>query len=165
MSGADIVLCILILIGCYSGYKEGFLMALFSLLAILLGVLGGFKLMGYAMVLLGQRFNVDEKVLPYIAFGVVFAIIVIAVRLLGNMLKMSADKSFLGKIDQVAGAMLGFLKATFMLSVVLWIIDSLKFNLPEAWIDDSWLLPKVATFAPVVTEKIGEIFPFFKDVF
>jgi len=165
LSGVDIGLCVLALIGAYAGFKEGFLMELFSFLAIILGVLGGFKLMGWAMVLLADKFNVDQKVLPYIAFGVVFIAIVIAVRLLGNMIKLSLDKSFLGKVDQVSGAILGFFKTIFLLSVMLWIVDSLKFDLPENWTENSWLLYRVADFAPVVTSWISEIFPVFNDVF
>src|SRR4051812_31565077 len=103
MSGIDIVLVIFLLFGIYSGYKEGFLLELFSLLGIFLGILGGFKLMGWAMVLLSDKFNIDKKVLPYLAFAVVFIGIVIGVSLLGKMLKLSIDKSFLGKADQAAG--------------------------------------------------------------
>jgi membrane protein required for colicin V production len=165
LSGIDIALGIIILIGAYSGFKEGFLMELFSFLAVLLGVLGGFKLMGWAMILLADRFNVDQKVLPYVAFAVVFIAIVIAVRLLGNLIKVSIDKSFLGRIDQVAGAILGFFKTAFLLSVLLWILDSLRIDLPHRWTADSWVYPKVAGFAPVITGWISEFFPVFKDVF
>lgn len=140
-------------------------MELFSFLAILLGVLGGFKLMGWAMLNLADHFNVDKKVLPYVAFGVVFIAIVILVRILGNMIKLSLDKSFLGRVDQVAGGLLGVLKTVFLLSVAIWLIDSLRFNFPSNWTDDSWLFPKVATFAPTVTAWIGEWFPIFRDVF
>lgn len=165
MSAADIAICVFILVGAYAGYKEGFLMELFSLLALLLGVLGGFKLMGWAMLYLADHFNVDKNVLPYVAFGVVFIAIVIAVRLLGNMIKLSLDKSFLGRVDQVAGGFLGIIKTGFILSVLIWLIDSLRFNFPDRWTADSWLFPKVATFAPSVTTWIGEWFPIFRDVF
>ncbi len=164
MSIADGSLLAFILIGAFSGYKQGFLMGLFSLVAILLGVLGGFKLMGYAMVFLADEFNVDQKVLPYLAFAVVFVVIVIAVKLLGKLLKVSINKSFLGNVDQASGAILGLVKAAFMLSVSLWIFDSLGFNLPKKWADDSWLLPKIESFAPQFTHWIGEYFPLFNDV-
>lgn len=165
MSVADIALVIIILIGAYSGFKEGFLMELFSLMALLLGVLGGFKLMGWAMLLLAEEFNVDQKVLPYVAFGVVFLAIVIVVRLVGNLIKVSLDKSFLGKVDQVAGAFLGLIKTCFMLSVLIWLVDSLKISFPDRWTHNSWLLPGIASFAPRVTSWVGEFFPVFKDVF
>jgi membrane protein required for colicin V production len=165
LSVADIALCIIILLGVYGGFKEGFLMELFSLLGIVLGVLGGFKLLGWAMVFLGDQFNIDQKVLPYIAFGLVFIAIVIAVRLFANIIKASLDKSFLGKVDQVAGAFLGFIKTVFMLSVLLWIVDSLKLNLPVRWTNNSWILPKVAVFAPSLTHWLSQYFPFLEDVF
>jgi membrane protein required for colicin V production len=165
VSTADIVICIVVLIGAYAGYKEGFLMELFSLLALLLGVLGGFKLMGWAMLYLSDHFNVDKDVLPYVAFGVVFLAIVILVRLLGNMIKLSLDKSFLGRVDQVAGGMLGIVKTGFILSVMIWLIDSFRYNFPSKWTAGSWLFPKVAAFAPTVTAWIGEWFPIFRDVF
>ena len=140
-------------------------MSLFSLLAIILGILGGFRLMGWEMILLANEFNIDKVVLPYIAFSVVFVAIVIAVRLLGNVIKLSIDKSFLGSADQIAGAFLGVFKTAFLLSVFLWIIDSLRIDLPERWVSDSWLYPKVSAFAPVITSWISDIFPVFRDVF
>ena len=164
MSPADVALIVIFLIGAYSGYRGGFLMELFSFGAILLGVLGGFKLMGHAMVFLADEFNVDQKILPYLAFAVVFVVIVIIVRLLGKLMKVSIDKTFLGQVDQAAGAGLGLLKAAFMLSVSLWILEALDFDLPEKWTSNSWLLPKVESFAPQVANWIGGYIPLFKNV-
>ncbi len=165
MSAIDIALCLIILIGAFFGYKQGFLMELFSFLAIVLGVLGAFKLMGWAIVMLSNQFEIDQKILPYVAFAVVFIAIVIIVRLIGNMIKLSIDKSFLGRVDQISGAVLGFFKTAFLLSVGLWIIDSLRFKIPERWSEDSWILPKISGFAPLITSWIAEIFPIFEDVF
>jgi membrane protein required for colicin V production len=152
-------------LGAYGGYREGFLMELFSLLAIVLGVLGGFKLMGQAMILLANKFNVDKVVLPYIAFGVVFIIIVIVVTLLGRLIKASIDKNFLGRVDQAAGALLGMLKVTFLLSVVIWIMNSLRVDTLDHWSEGSRLYPKVASFAPMVTNLVSEFVPVFKNIF
>lgn len=165
MSIADIALILLILIGAISGYREGFLMELFSFAAIFLGILGGFKLMGEAMIYLTTQFDIDGTILPYIAFAVVFIAILIGVRLMGRLIKMSIDRTFLGHVDQAAGAGLGLLKAAFLLSVCLWILDALDFDLPERWTSNSWLLPKIESFAPQVALWVGDYIPFFKDVF
>jgi membrane protein required for colicin V production len=165
LSYIDIGLAIILIIGAISGYKEGFLLELVAVLAILLGVLCGFKLMGAAMIFLEQRFNIDETVLPYLAFGVVFIIVVILVTLLGRAIKSSMDKSFLGRVDQSAGALLGLMKTAFMASVILWIIHSLKFTFPDKWTHDAWLYPKISSLAPTVTHWISEYIPVFKDVF
>ena len=164
MSSIDIALIAIIIIGAISGYREGFLMELFSFVALVLGVLGAFKLLGWAMLLLADRFDIDKDILPYVAFGVVFLAIFIVVRLLGNMLKLSIDKSFLGRVDQIAGAGLGLLKTIFILSVLLWIAASLHYQLPDRWTEGSWLLPQVTAFAPEIADWISEIFPIFRDV-
>ena len=165
MSTVDIAIAAIILLGGVIGYREGFLMELFSFAAIVLGVLGALKLMGYVMVLLDDEFKVNKSILPYLAFALVFIAILIVVRLLGRLIKVSIDKTFLGKLDQAAGAGLGLLKAAFLLSVSLWILDALDFQLPEKWTSHSWLLPRIESFAPQITLWLGEYVPFFKDVF
>jgi membrane protein required for colicin V production len=102
--------------------------------------------------------------LPYVAFAVVFLAILILVRVLGKILKLSIDKTFLGQVDQAAGAGIGLVKVAFMLSVSLWILDAMDFNLPDKWTSDSWLLPRIESFAPGVTAWIGDYVPLFKDV-
>lgn len=165
MSTADIALIVFILIGVISGYREGFLMELFSLAALVLGILGAFKLMGYAIVWLNDEFDINETIVPYVAFAVVFIAILIGVRLVGTLIKVSIDKTFLGRIDQAAGAGLGAVKAIFLLSVGLWIMDAMDFDLPEKWTADSLLLPRIESFAPQVTMWLAQFIPFFEDIF
>jgi membrane protein required for colicin V production len=164
LSVVDIILTILILAGAYSGYKDGTLTSLFSLVAVVMGLLLGFKLMGRTMVFMSNKYNVDEKILPYIAFGVVFVVIVIIVNVLGRFVKMSIDKPILGMADKTIGAGLGAVQATFMISIMIWIADSLRIKLPEAWVANAWLQPEAANFAPGVANWIGEFLPIFKDV-
>lgn len=164
MSIVDIILAIIILGGAFSGYKNGAVTALFSLVAIVLGMLLGFKLMGSAMVLLARNYNVDQKVLPYLAFGMVFVIIVIGVNLIGRLIKASIDNPILGGADRIVGAMLGMVHTLFSLSIMLWIADSLRLKIPAAWVANSWLQPKAASFAPKIANWIGEFLPIFRDV-
>jgi membrane protein required for colicin V production len=163
LSIVDIVIVLIILAGAYGGYKDGFLLSLLSFVAIILGVMGGFKLMGLAMVYLGQNYQVDSSVLPYVAFGLVFIIIVVCVGLLGRIIKSAIQKSLLGTADQVVGALFGVAKVVFMLSIIVWIVDSLKLNLPKELIANSWLLPAIASFGTKVTQWIGMVLPFLGD--
>jgi membrane protein required for colicin V production len=165
LSKVDIVLIIILIIGAVAGYKKGFLSELFTLLGIILGVLAGFKLMGAAMLMLDEHYDMNENVLPYAAFGVVFLIVVIGVTLLGRVFKSSLEKTVLGSVDKLAGGLLGILKTAFMLSVFIWITTSLNVYAPERFTEDAWLYPTVARFAPAVTAWIGEIFPVFSDLF
>jgi len=165
LSIADIAIILLLILGAYKGYRDGFLMELFSLLGIILGVLGGFKLMGMVLIYLSNEFNIDEKVLPYIAFAIVFIVIVVLVMLVGRALKASIDKTFLGKVDESMGGILGLFKTAFLLSVAIWLLQSFHYQFPEHWTADSKILPRVAKIAPAVTHWIGQFIPFFHDIF
>jgi membrane protein required for colicin V production len=165
LKGIDVVLAVIILIGIINGYKSGFVMELFSLLAVILGILGGFKLMGLGMIYLNNHFNIDEKFLPYAAFGLVFVIIVVVVSLLGRAIKASVSKTLLGGVDQAAGAVLGLFRTVFMLSVMLWIADSLHVRFLSDWAEGSTLYPMIASFAPTLTDWISTVVPVFRDVF
>lgn len=165
MTKADLVLLIIMALGAWGGYKEGFLMEVVSLLAIVLGIFLGFKLMGVAMIFLEEKLNADRDVLPYLAFIVVFVGVVLLVRLLGSIVKNSLDKSFLGAADQALGATLGAFRSLFMVSVVLWILDSLKMGPRASWTEGSWLYPFTARLAPAVADWAGQFLPFFREIF
>ena len=165
MSTVDIVLIVFVLVGAYSGYRKGFLMELITLFGLILGILGGFKLMGHAMLLLDERFNINEKVLPYLSFAVVFVVIIIIVSLIGKMIQSSLDKTFLGSADKFAGAALGILKMTFMVSVVIWILDALQITFLDTMGEGSLFYGMIASVAPNVTAWIAELIPAFRDIF
>ena len=165
MNVLDLVLLALLGMGAVGGYRRGFLVTLFSLAAIFLGIIAGFRLMGNAMLMLSSRYDIDEKILPYVAFGIVFVLVLIVVNLIGKLLKSTLDKTLLGSADQFAGGVLGALKAAFMVSVVFWIMNSLKLEFIQQWSDDSSVYPYIVGFAPAVTEWLGNLFPSIQDLF
>lgn len=165
MSTVDIVLILILLVGAFAGYRKGFLSEFFTLLGIVLGVLAGFKLMGAAMLMLDEHYNINESVLPYVAFGAVFLLVVIGVTLLGKIFKSTLEKTLLGSVDKLFGGVLGILKAAFMMSVLIWLLTSLQVYAPPSFTEGAWLYPTIARFAPAVTAWIGEIFPVFSDLF
>ena len=155
----------LVAFGAWNGYKEGFLVEIISLAGIVLGIFLGFKLMGEGMILLEDKFNADRSTLPYLSFIMIFIVVVILVRLLGSFIKNSVDKSFLGSVDQALGAGLGGFRTLFMLSVVLWILDSLKMTPYSGWVEGSRLYPFTALLAPTLADWFGQFIPFFKEIF
>jgi membrane protein required for colicin V production len=161
----DIALIAFIIIGAIQGYRSGFLLELFSLLGILLGVILGFKLLGISLLFLSDKFKIDEKVLPYVAFFVVFLIVLLAVTLIGRALRASIDKTFLGRVDEAAGSLLGLAKTVFILSVVLWIVTSLQIKAVEELRAESDLAPYISEVAPVVAGWLSDWIPALGDIF
>ncbi len=165
MSKIDIVIGLILAIGGYLGYKRGFLMELFFLLALILGVFLGFKLMGEGMKLLHEQFNADQTFLPYLAFIIIFILVIVLVIFLGQRIKNSVDQTFLGKVDAIAGGVLGVIKYSFCLSIIIWLAQSLKIELPQNWLEGSRLYPFTAKVAERTSSFLGQFIPFFKEIF
>ena len=165
MSKIDIVLAIILTLGAYLGYKRGFLMELFFLLAIVLGIFVGFKLMGQGMEVLQREFNADKKFLPYLSFIIIFILVMVLTIFFGRRIKNSLDDTFLGKVDSVAGAVLGITKYAFCLSVILWLANSLRIKLPDSWTSGSYIYPFTAKVAEQASGFLGSFIPFFKEIF
>lgn len=165
MSKADIVLTLMLGLGAYLGYKRGFLMELFYLLAIVLGIFVGFKLMGWGMEVLQREFNADKKFLPYLSFMIIFVLVLGLTLFIGNRIKNSLDDTFLGKVDSYAGAALGITKYAFCVSVLIWLATALKLTLPPNWVAGSYLYPWVAKVAQNMSGWAGDMIPFFKEIF
>lgn len=165
MNWLDITIGVVVIFGAIGGYREGFLMEVISLVAILLGILAGFKFMGMAMVFLDSRFEINQSILPFIAFVTVFVIIVILVSLLGRLIKASISRSLLGQLDRAMGALVGMVKVLFMISVALWIFDSLELTVFRQSVSNSKIAPWLADVAPSIATWLGDVIPFFKDVF
>ncbi|MBN8576356.1 MAG: CvpA family protein [Cytophagales bacterium] len=165
MNKADVVILLIVAVGAYLGYKRGFLQELFFLLALVAGVLVGFKLMGWGVEVLAHKFNADTKVLPYISFLLIFILVLLLVMFIGNRIKNSLDKTFLGRVDAMAGMLLGVLKYTFGMSVLIWIIESFGWSWLETQAQGSALYAVVARVAPGAASFFGDFLPFFKETF
>lgn len=165
MSTIDIILLIPLAFGAYRGYKKGFLLEVIAILALILAVIGGFKLLHLGMDFLDENFSISGKLLPYIAFVLIFIVILLGMNLLGKALKKIIDLTLLGTVDNLAGMLVSIVKWAFGLSIILWLSDSFGMAPPEKWMDGSLLYPVILPLAPKLVEWFSAIMPFAHDLF
>jgi len=165
VSKIDIAILLFALIGAWRGYKDGFLMGFVTMIALVLGVFVAFKLTGEGMLLLQDQFNADRRALPYITFFIILILVVVGVTWLGRAIRSSIDKTFLGRIDEIFGSLLGAFKTLFTLSVLLWIADSFKVSLHRDWTEGSYLYPFTAHLAPGIARWVAGFVPFLREIF
>ena len=161
MSTADIIIVILLLLGAYGGYKKGLILELIAIIAFVLAIVGGFKLLHVGMEYVSKMYDGFGNFLPFVAFLVIFVLILIVVNMVGKMLKKIIDWTPLGVLDNLAGALIGVAKWALALSILLWVMSGLNINLPDYFTNNSRLLPFVSGFASQVGDFISTIFPSF----
>ncbi len=151
MNYFDIVAGIILIIALVRGYKNGLVIELASLTALVLGVLGAIKFSGLTEEWLMQHISVSY--IGLIAFIITFAGIVIAVHLIAKAIDKLITAVALGFLNRVFGALFSFVKYAFVLSIIMAIFSSFDrtFNLiPEDTRDSSILYEPLSEFAPRV---------------
>ena len=84
MATIDIILIFPLLWGVYNGYKRGILIEIITVIAFLISVVAGFRLLGWAMDFISPQFEsqIAQRMLPYLGFSIIFfPIIFLIVRL------------------------------------------------------------------------------------
>lgn len=161
----DLILLIPLLLGAFLGFKKGLLMELIGIIALILAVLGAFRLLHTGISFLTEHIPEYSNFIPFIAFIGIFVGIIILVNIIGKMSKKLLDLTFLGIFDNLAGAILGVFKWAFLVSIVLWLALQVDFSVPERLIENSFIYPKLVNFAPTVGKYISAVFPFAEDLF
>lgn len=140
-------------------------MEIVNILALILAIIGGFKLMDQALVILVDTFGKPHPALPFLAFIMVFVGIVIGVNVLGKALKSLVGMTILGSVDKFIGGLIGVLKWAFGLSLVLWLINAFSPEIfDEGMRNDAVLFPIILNFAPHIFHILIGFLPFLSDM-
>lgn len=165
MSIIDIIILLLLLFGAYKGFTKGMLLEVIGILAFFIAIVAGFKLLNWGMGLLNSQTNISDSLLPYIAFLLLFAAIVIGINLLGQALKKILDMTFFGTFDNLAGAIIGLFKWALAISMLIWILDTLEIQLPSDSLANSQVYPLLQPFAPKIFSALGDVLPTAENLF
>lgn len=163
MNTVDIILIILFVAGGYFGFRKGLILELISIAAFILAIIGGFKLLHIGMEYVAKVYDGFGTMLPFVAFLVLFVLIIILVNTVGKILKKIIDWTPLGFVDNIAGALLGVLKWAFAVTIIIWVISILKIDIAEESIKDSLILPITARMVSSAGDFISSIFPSFNE--
>jgi membrane protein required for colicin V production len=85
----DIIVAIILILALIKGLRQGLIVALFSVIAFIIGLAAAMKLSVVVAGYIGKAVNVSDKWLPIISFAVVFLIVVILVRLGAKFIQKS----------------------------------------------------------------------------
>jgi len=122
----DIIIAVILVFGFVRGLMKGLFVEVASLAALIAGVYGAIHFSYYVGDFLKEKVSWSEQYITLASFAITFAIIVLAISLLGKLFTKLADFAYLGWINKILGGVFGTLKLALILSVVLLVFD--KFN-------------------------------------
>ena len=124
MNYLDILLLIPIIIGGWRGFKKGFVIEIFTLLALLVGIYAGIHFSDFMATILLENVGIESEYLPAIAFTITFLLVGAMVYFAGKLVEKGLKIVALGMVNKIAGLFFGVVKMVFILSAVLVIFES-----------------------------------------
>ena len=148
----------------FKGYQKGLIIAVFSIIAFILGLAAALKLSAIVADYLKDSINVSAKWLPFIAFALVFFTVVILVRLGAKLIEKAFQVVLLGWVNRIGGILLYATLYIIILSIFIFYAEKLKLLQP-ATIQASLTYPFIQPWAAIVMDNFGKLIPPFKDMF
>jgi membrane protein required for colicin V production len=160
----DILVLVLLVMALFKGLRNGLIIAVFSLLAFMIGLAAALKLSAVAADYLGKNSSLSGRWVPVLAFLLVFIAVVLLVRLGAKMLEKVLSLAMMGWLNKIGGVLFYVLLYLFIFSIVLFYATQLKIIQTEtAQVSISY--PYLYPLAPKVMEGLGVVLPFFKNSF
>lgn len=159
MNWVDFLILALLGFSVIRGFIKGFIIEIASIVALVAGIWGAIRFSGFVGARLVDYFDLSTQYLGLIAFVLTFALIVMAVYLIANLLDKLLKAVALGLPLRILGAIFGALKTALILSIIFVIlntVDKQKNFLPREKLDESMLYYPVSAFAPL-------LFPLIED--
>jgi membrane protein required for colicin V production len=120
----DILIFIPLIYAGYRGFKKGFIIEIFTLLAFFVGIYAAVNFSDYASIELSNRFDIESSYLPPLAFTLTFLIVGALVFFAGKAIEGVVKAVALSPFNKVAGLLFGLIKMVYILSVILMLVES-----------------------------------------
>jgi membrane protein required for colicin V production len=160
----DFIGLTIIIIFFIRGYMKGIVIALFSVLAVILGVICALKLSGWLGQWLLEKGWASSGWVSLISYAILFVAVLLLVRLVARAIETTLQLVMLGWINGIVGGLLYAFLAAIIWSSVLWLCNQMHLLSPETKAY-SKTYSYVEPLAPWAFDKVGKLLPFAKDVF
>ena len=160
----DVLLVAVLLFAIFKGLRKGFIVAVFSFIAFIVGLVAALKLSTVVAAYLDDSVNISARWLPFLSFALVFLLVVVLVRLLAAVVESTVEMAMMGWVNRVAGVMLYAVLYIVIFSVLLFFATEMSF-LDEETLQESASYEYISPAGPLVIDAIGSLLPWFRDMF
>ena len=160
----DIIVIVLFILAIFKGLRNGLVLAIFSFLAFFIGLAAALKLSTVVADYLGANTNIAQRWLPFLAFIIVFILVLFLVRLAAKAIEGALKIVMLGWLNKIGGIVFYSLLYLFILSIILFYAEQLKILKPETFKASS-TYAYIKPVGPKMVNALALILPFFKNMF
>ena len=135
------------LLAAWKGFKRGFIIEIFIVLALLVGIYCGIHFSDYTSDLIKEKLNVSSIYLPLISFALTFTVIAVGIYFIGKMLEKVIKIAQLSLLNKLGGVFFSVVKTLYFMSTLFLLIASAQEKteiIPTATLNESLLYTPVS---------------------
>ncbi|GAB3007295.1 hypothetical protein GCM10027051_03890 [Niabella terrae] len=146
------------------GYRNGLIVGVASYLALIIGLAAAMKLSAVVADHLSSSLQVSGKWMPFLAFILVFGLVVFLIRGLSRLVQGFSEKIMLGGLNKLGGMLLYIAVNLTVWGILLFYLGQLGL-ISEKSMTRSMSYPYVSALGRFGIDGLGKIIPVFKDLF
>lgn len=159
MNFIDILIIVPLSYAAWHGFKKGFIIELFTLLALLVGIYAGIHFSDWTAKVIRDNFEIEGKYLPVVAFTLTFLAVGAMVFFAGKMLERMIKVVNLSPVNKVLGIVFGLIKMVYTISIGIILLETYDERgdfIPEDLKTESLLYHPVKVVASATIPAIEE---------
>ena len=160
----DILFLLLMILSIIKGFRNGFVVAVFSFLGIFIGLAAALKLSTLVAGWLQNSTHIAMAWLPFLSFLLIIIGVILLVRLGALFIQSAMEMVLLGWINKISGVILYAVLYTTLFSVVLFYAEKIHWIKPDTFVA-SHAYAFIQPWGPKAIEWFGAIIPWFKGMF
>jgi membrane protein required for colicin V production len=160
----DIIFAIIVIMACIKGFQKGLIIAIFSIVAFIVGLAAALKLSTAVAAWLGNSTTVSTKWLPFISFAIVFFGVVLLVRWGAKLVEKTFQMALLGWVNKLGGIIFYLALYTIIFSIFLFYAEKIQL-LETSTIQASSTYNFIQPWGPKAIDGLGVVIPWFKNMF
>ena len=160
----DLILAVLVVLAIIQGFRRGLVVAVFSFIAIFIGIAAAIKLSAAVATYLSHSTQISGKWLPILSFIIVFVIVILLVRLGARLIEKTARMITLGWLNRLGGIIFYLAIYITIYSILLFYASEMNI-IQQKTIDASVTYSFVEPLGPKAIDALGSLIPFFKNMF
>ena len=110
------------------GFSRGFVYEITALLALILGIYIAINFSGYAADFMTNVLHWKGKSVWLASLLITFAVVVVGIKLLGQIMEKIAESLSMGPLNHVAGGLVAGFKSALMISMFIYLINLVDFH-------------------------------------
>jgi len=147
----DILFLGMMAIAVFKGIRNGLIVAIFSIVGWILGIIAAFKFSNVAAGYLKGLVSMSPRTLYIISFIIVFLLVMLLVNLGAKLVEKTVELAFMGWINRLGGIFFYVLLYTLIFSVMIYFAERVKLISDES-IAASRVYPWVKPIALIIQQ-------------